>query len=62
MPVTGLPKALEMLLVTCIDEFDLNGWQISNSKNGCILKIKFRTGSHVDTVKPCVQPVAYKKK
>ena len=62
MPVAGLPKALESLLITCIGEFDLHQWQISNSKNGCMIKIKFNTGSHLDTVEPCVKSATYKKK
>ena len=62
MPVAGLPKALETLLVTCVEEFDVNGWQISSNKNGCMVKINFRTGSHMDTVKPHVQSATYKKK
>ena len=62
MPVAGLPKALESLLITCIGEFDLHQWQISNSKNGCMIKIKFNTGSHLDTVEPSVKSATYKKK
>ena len=62
MPVSGLPKALETLLTMCVEEFDLHKWQISNTKNGCMLKINFNSGSHCGTEEPQIKPVSYKKK
>ena len=62
MPVAGLPKALETLLITCIEELDLYNRQISHTKNGCMLKINFNSGGHNGTGEPQIKPVTYKKK
>ena len=62
MPVTGLPKALEALLITCIDEFELHNWHITNTKNGCMLKLNFSSDGHWNTGEPQVKTATYKKK
>ena len=62
MPVTGMPKALETLLVTCIDEFELHNWHISNTKNGCMVEINFNSGGHWNTGERQVKQVSNKKK
>ena len=62
MPVTGLPKSLEALLITCIEEFDLHKWHISNTNFGCMIKINFNSGDHCSTAKPQIKTTSYKKK
>ena len=67
LPVSGLPIALETLMNTLVDSFELKSWNIFNDFNGsCCLKIRWRppqtsnvpTGGESHQLKP----LSYKKK
>ena len=66
IPASGLPIALETLMNTLLDSFELKSWNIYNDFNGaCCLKIRWRPpqNSSVTTGESQqVQSMKYKKK
>ena len=58
MPVEGLPKTLEILLSSLLQENNMQSWQIFQEKSGSImLKVRFNVGDV-----PHEQPLSYRRK
>ena len=66
IPASGLPIALETLMNTLLDSFELKSWNIYNDFNGaCCLKIRWRppqNNSAPAGESQQLQPMKYKKK
>ena len=67
IPASGLPIALETLMNTLLDSFELKSWNIYNDFNGaCCLKIRWRPPQNnsvsAEGELQQVQPVRYRKK
>ena len=67
IPAPGLPVALETLMSTLLESFELKSWNIYNDFNGsCCLKIRWRPPQNrtvpAGESQQQVQPVKYKKK
>ena len=67
IPAPGLPVALETLMNTLLESFELKSWNIYNDFNGsCCLKIRWRPPQNrtvpAGESQQQVQPVKYKKK
>ena len=59
----GLPKTLEIMLGTMVDNFTLKSWQIFNENDGICMKIRFRAvpEQQRNTVLPQEKAIKFKK-